>query len=79
MNHSVFLLEVVEGLESSYGHLAADGFRNRLLELLEELVEASGHQLHADPDVGVGDEAAEAEHDLETEAVVQPSPLSPNR
>ena len=35
-----------------------------LLEVLEELVEAGGHELHADPDVGGGDEAAEADDDV---------------
>ena len=37
---------------------------NGLLEVLEELVEAGGHELHADPDVGGGDEAAEADDDV---------------
>ena len=32
--------------------------------MLEELVEAGGHELHADPDVGGGDEAAEADDDV---------------
>ena len=38
--------------------------RDGLLEVLEELVEARGHELHADPDVGGGDEAAEADDDV---------------
>ena len=50
--------------------------------MLEELVEAGGHELHADPDVGGGDEAAEADDDvaavdrLEHHVQVHDDPLS---
>ena len=32
--------------------------------MFEKLVEAGGHKLHADPDVGLGDETAETLHDV---------------
>jgi len=60
VDYTVVLFEVVEGLESCDGHLAADGFRDGLFQLLEQLVKTSGHQLHANPNVGISDEASEA-------------------
>ena len=46
---------------------AQDGLGDRLVpHLLEQLVEARGHELHADPDVCVGDEAAQTLDDVRT-------------
>ena len=42
------------------GEFAEYWFGNGLVGELEELVEAHGHELHADPHVALGDEVAEA-------------------
>lgn len=48
--------------------MSQDAFGNRFLSSLLQLVEASRHQFHADPDFGLGDEAAQALNDLRAAA-----------
>jgi len=50
----------------TYRHcdLAKDLFRHRLLGELQQLVEAHGHQLHADPHIRIANETAQALHNV---------------
>lgn len=48
--------------------MSQDAFGNRFLSPLLQLVEASRHQFHADPDVGLGDETSQALNDLRAAA-----------
>ena len=45
----VFLLQIVEGFDGGDGHLAAHVLGDGPLQLFQQLVEASRHQLHAYP------------------------------
>lgn len=64
MDDPVGVLEIVECVEGRHRNLAANIFRYRTLDLLDQLVETRGHQLHADPHVTGGDEASQTHHDL---------------
>ena len=54
----------MQRLERADRHLPAYGLRYRLPQLPQQFVKTRGHQFHADPDVRVCDEAAEAEDDV---------------
>ena len=58
MNYTMSLLEIMQGLDRGHSNLATNGFWNGLFQLLEQLVKASGHQLHDNPHVRLGDETA---------------------
>ena len=58
MDYAMSLLEIIQSFDRGHGHLATDGFWNGLFKLLEQLVEASGHQLHTNPHIRLGNETA---------------------
>ena len=54
----MLFFEIMQSSDGVHGHLAAYHFWNGLFELLQQLVKASCHQLHANPNVRVGNETA---------------------
>ncbi len=66
MDDPVPVLQITECIQGCHSHFAANVLRYRRFEMLQQLVKAGGHQLHADPHIAGGDEAAQADHNLST-------------